>query len=201
MKITDVSSIGAFAEWGLMKDLFIPFREQKKKLEPGKWAAIAVYIDLETNRIAGSAKVEKFLDNTPPTYKTGEKVNLMILSKSDLGYKVIINNIHTGLLYNNEIFKPLIPGERYSGYIKKVRSDEKIDCSLTAPGHEKTGDLSQLILNELDDNGGYLPICDKSDPELIYSTFGCSKKAFKMTIGTLYKEGKIVIEKNCIRLK
>jgi uncharacterized protein len=200
LKAVSVTSSGAFLDWGLTKDIFVPFREQKQKMEVGKWYIVCLYIDHETDRLAASAKVEKFLDNTPPNYQPGQEVDLLIYSQTDLGYSAIINNAHWGVLYKNEVFTHLKPGKKIKGYIKKVRDDEKIDVVLQKPGYEKIDNISQAILDKLEKNNGILKLTDKSDPEEIYRLLGISKKVFKKAIGSLYKERLIVIEENCIRL-
>lgn len=201
LKAVAVKSIGAFLDWGLMKDLFVPFREQKQKMEQGKWYIVTVYLDHETKRLVASAKIEKFLDNLPPDYETGEEVDLLIAGETDLGFNAIINNKHLGILYKNEIFQPLRKGERIKGYIKKIREDEKIDLLLQKPGYAKVDAISMKIINVLKQHNGFLPVTDKSDPETIYELFGVSKKTYKKAIGALFKFRIIDIEDKGIRLK
>jgi uncharacterized protein len=200
LKAVSVTSSGAFLDWGLTKDIFVPFREQKQKMEVGKWYIVCLYIDHETERLAASAKVEKFLDNTPPDYQPGQEVDLLVYSQTDLGYSAIINNAHWGVLYKNEVFTHLKPGKKLKGYIKKVREDEKIDVVLQKPGYGKIDSISQAILDKIENNNGILKLSDKSNPEEIYSLLGISKKVFKKAVGTLYKERLITIEENCIKL-
>ncbi|MFB6317331.1 S1 RNA-binding domain-containing protein [Saccharicrinis sp. FJH54] len=200
MKIVDANNIGAFADWGLMKDLLIPFREQKTKLKKGQDVLIAVEYDFTTQRIFGSTKIEKYLDNIPAEYEEGQEVDLMVWMETDFGYKVIINQQHSGLLYRNQVFQHLESGEIMKGYIQKIREDEKIDCMLTKSGFAKTEGLSGQIIEALEINGGTLQISDKSSPEEIQQLFHCSKKAFKMAIGRLYKEKKITIYPDRITL-
>ena len=200
MKIVDANNIGAFADWGLMKDLLIPFREQKIKLKTGQEVLIAVEFDFTTQRIFGSTKIDKYLDNVPPEYEEGQEVELMVWNETDFGYKVIINQLHSGLLYRNQVFQPLNPGDTMPGFIQKVREDEKIDCMLSKTGFAKTEGLSDRILEALKVNGGTLTVSDKSSPEEIHHLFQCSKKAFKMAIGTLYKAEKIKISPEKITL-
>jgi uncharacterized protein len=200
MKIVDANNIGAFADWGLMKDLLIPFREQKIKLKTGQEVLIAVEFDFTTQRIFGSTKIDKYLDNVPPEYEEGQEVELMVWNETDFGYKVIINQLHSGLLYRNQVFQPLNPGDTMPGFIQKVREDEKIDCMLSKTGFAKTEGLSDRILEALKVNGGTLTVSDKSSPEEIHQLFQCSKKAFKMAIGTLYKAEKIKISPEKITL-
>ncbi len=194
MKAVEVSNIGAFMDWGLPKDLLVPFREQKVKIEKGKDYIVYVYLDDESKRIAGSSKIEKFLDNLPPDYEEGQEVNLLIASHTDLGYKAIINNTHSGILYDNEVFRKLKKGDRPKGYIKKIRSDDKIDLTLDKPGYEKVEGISKYLLDLLKKNDGYLDITDKSPAEEISHRLGISKKNFKKAIGALYKQRIIYLE-------
>jgi predicted RNA-binding protein (virulence factor B family) len=200
LKVVSVSSVGAFLDWGLLKDLFVPFREQKIKMEEGKSYIVHVYIDHESNRIAASSKLDTFLDNIPPDYTVGQEVDLFICSKTEIGYKAIINNTHWGILYNNEVFQKLTKGQYVKGYIKKIRDDEKIDLSLYKIGFEKANSVSDDIIDKLKEHKGFLNINDKSSSEQIYDMFGVSKKAFKMAVGGLYKKRLISIEENGIRL-
>lgn len=200
LQVVSTAPMGAFLDWGLTKDLLVPFKEQKQRMEQGKWYTVALYIDHETDRLAASAKVEQFLDNTPPEFETGQEVDLLIFSKTELGYTAIINHTHTGVLYHNEVFRTLKIGERLKGYIKKVREDEKIDLILDKPGYGKIDDISKEILERLKHSGGYLSLTDKSEPETIYYYLGISKKVFKKAIGSLYKNRLISIDDDGIRL-
>lgn len=201
LRVASVNAIGAFLDWGLPKDLLVPFSEQKQAMKEGYSYMVKVYLDKTTNRIAASAKLDSFLDNLPPDYTEGQEVDLIIVSQTELGYKVIINNLHWGMLYKSEVFQNLERGQRVKGYIKKVREDEKIDVSLTKIGYAKVDDVSAKILNHLKINNGFMAITDKSAPELIYHWFGISKKAYKIAIGNLYKKGLIVLEEGGVRLK
>lgn len=201
LKVVAVTSMGAFLDWGLMKDLFVPFREQKLKMEEGRWYIVTVYLDPETKRLVASAKIEKFLDNLPPDYEAGQEVDLLIASETDLGFNAIINNRHLGVIYKNEIFQPLRKGERIMGFIKKIREDEKIDLLLQKAGYAKVDDISMKIVNVLKKHNGFLPVTDKSDPDTIYELFGVSKKTYKKAIGALFKFRLIDIEDKGIRLK
>lgn len=200
LKAVAITSMGAFLDWGLMKDLFVPFREQKQKMEVGKWYVITVYLDYDSKRLVASAKIEKFLDNLPPEYDAGEEVDLLISGETDLGFNAIINNKHSGVLYKNEVFQPLKKGDRIKGYIKKIREDEKIDLILQKPGYQKVDDISMRIVDVLKEHKGFIAITDKSDPDTIYNLFGVSKKTFKKAIGSLYKFRVISIEDKGIRL-
>ncbi len=201
LKAVTVNQMGAFLDWGLPKDLFVPFREQKQRMEEGKQYIVTAYLDQGSKRLVGTAKIDKFLDNLPPDYEVGEEVDLLISAETDLGFNAIINNRHLGVLYKNEIYQPLKKGMRVKGYIKKVREDEKIDLVLQKPGYEKVDDLSVKIMDALKKNNGFLPITDRSDPELIYKLFGVSKKTYKKAIGALFKFRLIDIEGQGIRLK
>ena len=200
LKVVSVTQVGAFLDWGLPKDLLVPFSEQKNKMQEGNWYVVYIYVDDESRRIVATAKLDKYLDNVPPEYYFGQEVQLMIHSKTDIGYKAIVNNIHWGMLYENEVFRTLKPGEQLTGYIKQVREDEKIDVSLQKPGIESAMDLSDKILLMLKEEGGFLPVTDKSSPETIYSVFGESKKNYKKAVGMLYKNRIITIEPDGIRL-
>jgi predicted RNA-binding protein (virulence factor B family) len=199
MKVKDVSKAGAFLDWGIMKDLLVPFREQKTDMKPEEYHLVYIYLDFITKRIVASARIDKFLDNTPPLYERNQEVDIIIADKTELGYKVIINHSHWGLLYHNEIFRKLTMGERCKGYIKEVRDDDKIDVSLYPMGYNKVDGIVQQIVTALENNNGYLAVSDKSDAEEIYALFACSKKSFKMALGALYKKNLISIEKHGIR--
>lgn len=200
MECKSVNDMGAFLEWGLMKDLLVPFREQKMPMREGKWYLVYVHLDHVTKRIVASARVDKFLDNVPPVYEFNQEVDLLVADETEIGYKVIINNLHWGLVYHNEIYRRLERGEHLKGYIKEVREDEKIDVSLTRLGYEKVEGIAGIILDALKVQKGFLPVHDKSPAEEIYSLFGCSKKSFKQAIGALYKKKLISIEPTGIRL-
>ena len=200
MQVKDVSEIGAFLEWGIMKDLLVPFREQKMPMKKGNWYVVYVYLDNVTNRIVASARIDKFLDNVPPQYEYNQEVDLMVAEETEIGYKVIINNLHWGLLYHNEVFRSLTKGEKLKGYIKEVRDDGKIDVSMHKLGYEKVDGITSQIMETLNHNGGYLPLHDKSDAGAIYALFACSKKSFKKAIGALYRQQLISLEDEGIRL-
>lgn len=200
MEVKSVSNAGAFLDWGLMKDLLVPFREQKMPMREGKWYLVYLRVDQITGRVMASARVEKFLNNVPPKYEPNEEVDLLVADETDIGYKVIINNLHWGMVYYNEVFRRLEKGEHLKGYIKEVREDEKIDVSLSPLGYQRIEGVAGRILETLKVQGGFLPVHDKSEPEVIYSLFQCSKKAFKQAIGTLYKQHLITLEEDGIRL-
>jgi len=200
LKVIAVNNIGAFLDWGLMKDLLVPFSEQKMKMEVGRSYLVFVYLDKITNRIVASAKIDKFLDNIPPDYHEGQEVDLIIENQTEIGFKAIINNTHWGILYKNEVFQSLDKGQQIKGYIKKLREDEKIDLCLEQPGYDKIDAISKQILLILKKNDGFIALSDKSEAGLIYSMFGISKKTFKLSIGRLYRKKLITIEDIGIRM-
>jgi predicted RNA-binding protein (virulence factor B family) len=201
LEVTDISAVGAFLDWGLEKDLLVPFKEQRQKMKIGRWYVVFLEIDSQTDRLYASNKIEKRLQNDFLYVDEGDEVELMVYHKTDLGFSVIVNQIHKGLLYDNEIFKELKVGDKLKGYVKNIREDKKLDISLQPLGYRKTIDPnSKIILNALLDNNGYLNFTDKSSPEEISANFGMSKKAFKKAIGALYKERKIILEKNGLKL-
>lgn len=201
LKVVETNKMGAFLDWGLPKDLLVPFNQQHSPMETGKYYLVRVFLDLTTMRIAASSKLDKFLDIWPAEYKAGDKVDLIIGGKTDLGFKAIINNQHWGLLYDNEIFQPLRIGKKVSGYIKQIRADERIDLSLTRTGNAKVIDFSDTLIAHLKEQDGFSSLHDKTPPEVIKRTLGVSKKTFKATVGNLMKKGIITIEPNGIRLK
>jgi predicted RNA-binding protein (virulence factor B family) len=200
LQVVSVTQVGAFLNWGLPKDLFVPFREQRQPMEEGKKYLVYVYLDTNSKRIAASSKIESFLDNIPVDYDEGEEVDLIIVNETDLGFNAIIDNSHLGVIYKNEVFQTLNPGDKIQGYIKKIRTDGKIDLRLEKIGYEKISSFVDRIIAELQKNKGFLPLTDKSSPEDIYKTFKISKKNFKAAIGALYKKRFISLEENGIRL-
>ncbi|WP_167619867.1 S1 RNA-binding domain-containing protein [Maribellus sediminis] len=200
LEVTAVTKVGAFLDWGLPKDLLVPFSEQKQKMEVGRFYLVYIYLDLVTQRIAASSKLNKYLDNTPPEYKPGEEVTIIITEETEIGYKAVINREHTGILYRNQIFRPVSVGEETKAFINKVRDDEKIDLILDKPGYQKVDPVSDEIVKQLRENNGFMAISDKSSPEMIKAMFGISKKTFKQAIGALYKKRMIRFESDGIRL-
>ncbi|GHV62115.1 GntR family transcriptional regulator [Bacteroidia bacterium] len=201
MKVVAVTDVGAFLDWGLRKDLLVPFREQKVRMVEGCTYIVYAYVDEDSDRIVATEKVHKFLDNSPAEYEAWQEVNLLIMRKTDIGYSVIINNAHTGLIYTNEIFQPLHIGQKLIGYMKEVREDGKIDVALQKPGYDIVEGITKQIMTALADNGGILDISDKSDAEKIYTLFACSKKNYKKAVGLLYKQGLIGVEAEEIYLR
>ncbi|WP_199437482.1 CvfB family protein [Vibrio owensii] len=201
MQVEGVSSTGAFVNWGIKeKDLLIPFSEQRARFTAGQNILVYVYTDKASGRIVGTTKFNKWLDKTPANYEVNEEVNLIIAERSQLGYKAIVNGEHWGMIFPSDVFGKLFIGKKLKGYIKQIREDGKIDLALQKVGVAKMDDLSSKIVELLERKGGFLPLNDKSSPEVIFDAFRTSKGTFKKTIGGLYKAGKIVIEKDGIRL-
>lgn len=200
LRCVEVSGVGAFLDWGLPKDILVPFREQKVRMEPGRFYLVRLFIDEESGRIVASTRLARHLDQTPAPWRGGEKVELMLYAKTPLGYKAIIENTHSGLIYANEVFQDLQPGEKLTGYIADRRPDGKIDLTLNPPGRQRVTDLSDQILAELKARGGFWNIGDHSSAEEIKEELGVSKRTFKQTLGSLLKARKITIEEKGIRL-
>jgi len=194
---------GAFADWGLDKDLFIPHAEQHIPLEKGKSYPVYAYIDSVSGRITGSTFVDKYIPDvvTDEIFKTGQEVNIIILKKTDLGYKVLINQKYCGLLYENELSQPVQIGDEVPAYIKMHREDGKIDISLRKPGYDEVVEARDFIYEKLKSGSGYLPFNDKSDPDEIRNQLGMSKRTFKAAVGSLLKENLVYFEGNGIQLK
>lgn len=201
LQVTMVTEVGAFLDWGLEKNLLVPFREQRERMVEGRWYVVRMMNDEKTDRLYATNKVEKHLQNEALTINEGEEVQILILKKTDLGYSVIIDNLHIGLIYANEIFKEVRVGDKMKGYVKRIREDNKVDISLQPIGYDNFRDVNtKKIVIKLLDNDGFLKLNDKSSPEDIYFHFGISKKAFKKSIGGLYKERKIAFEDGGIKL-
>jgi hypothetical protein len=200
LEVAWVNEYGAFLNWGLMKDLFVPFREQKQKMRVGQSYLIHAHIDEESYRIMASAKVERYLSKEMPTYKEKEKVPVLVWQRTDLGYKVIVENRFSGMLYHNELFQPIEPGMRLEAYVKQVRPDGKLDLTLQLSGGRKVDDFAEVLLKYVQEHRGFIPYHDKSEAEEIYEEFEVSKKTFKKAVGDLYKKRLIQLERNGIRL-
>ncbi|AEX22021.1 MULTISPECIES: S1 RNA-binding domain-containing protein [Vibrio] len=201
MKIEGVNKTGAFVNWGIKdKDLLIPFSEQRTRFSAGQTILVYVYTDKASGRIVGTTKFNKWLDKTPANYEINEQVDLIIAERSQLGYKAIVNGKHWGMIFPSDVFGKLYIGKKLKGFIKQIREDGKIDLALQKVGVAKMDDLSCKIIEQLEKKGGFLPLNDKSSPEAIFEAFRTSKGTYKKTIGGLYKQGKIVIEKDGIRL-
>lgn len=201
LEVAWVNQYGAFLNWGLMKDLFVPFREQKMKMQVGKKYIIHAHLDDESYRIVASAKVDRYLSKEKAPYQPGQEVNILIWQKTDLGFKAIIENAYGGLLYDSEIFQPLRTGMTLKAYVKQVREDGKIDLMLQKPGPAKVDDFSATLLAYIREQGGYTSLNDKSPADEIYATFGVSKKTFKKAVGDLYKKQLVTLEENGIRCR
>ena len=200
LEVAWVNNFGAFLHWGPLKDLFVPFREQKMKMMKVHSYIVHVHLDPETYRIMASAKVEHFLSQDFPPYHTGDQVELLIWQKTDLGLKAIVDGRYGGLLYDTQMFRTLRTGDRVKGYISQVRPDGKLDLSLQCPGQRGVEDFSAQLLQHLQMNGGQTPLGDKSPAEEIYALFGVSKKVFKKAVGDLYRQRLIEISDTGIRL-
>lgn len=201
LEIVEVNDLGAFANWGLPKDLFIPFAEQQHKLRKRQHALVKIYTDKQ-GRIAGSTRVDHWVKDDASGLGVGDQVSLLIADETELGVKAIINHRSWGLLYRNELFRQLRKGQQVTGYIKQVRPDDKIDLSLEKPGFSKgrLDTLGERIIEQLEAGGGQLALTDKSPPDAIYATFGVSKKVFKQALGALYKQRRITLHEQYIKL-
>lgn len=194
LRVNQVNQVGAFMDWGLAnKELLVPFREQRVKMAAGRSYIVYVYVDDVTERIVASAKLDKFLDNKMPRYYHRQKVEVLVVQRTELGYKVIVNNLHWGLLYSNEIYGDINIGDRRVAYIKQVRRDGKIDVTLEMIEKQRVEHLSDAIVAYLQAHGGAMDFTDKSEPQAILATFQCSKKDFKKAIGLLYKQKKVML--------
>ncbi len=200
LKCVAVTGVGAFLDWGLPKDLLVPFREQKTRMEVGKNYLVHVDLDEVSGRIVASTRITRHLDLTPHSFKPGDPVELVIFAKTDLGYKAIVNNTHSGLLFSEGVFQLLQPGERTQGYIATIREDGKIDLTLHAPGRSRVSGLEQRILAELDARGGFWALGDHSSAAEIHDELGVSKRTFKQAVGALLKKRLLQIEDRGIRL-
>ncbi|GAC1424681.1 MAG: S1-like domain-containing RNA-binding protein [Chitinophagaceae bacterium] len=199
LRAVSVTHQGAFLDWGLMKDLFVPRSKQLNGMREGAHYLVKIYIDEQTGRAAATEKIEFELTNEPLTVKEKELVQLTVYRRTDIGYVVIINNLHTGVLHHNEIYRTIQVGDRFEGFIRHIRPDNKIDVAAGKPGYERVEDESGKILRLLKENNGYLPYHDKSSPSAIYDFFGMSKKTFKMVTGNLYKQRKIIFTETGIK--
>ena len=200
LRVAWVNQYGAFLDWGLMKDLFVPFREQKMRMQKDRSYLVHVHLDPETYRIMASAKVERYLSTEHPPYHGGDEVSVLIWQKTDLGFKAIVDNQFAGLLFDDEIFRPLFSGDRVTAYVKQVRPDGKIDLSLQKKGQRAVVDFSDILLQHLQTNGGHSHLGDHSPAEEIYALFGVSKKVFKKAIGDLYRRRLITLQPDGITL-
>ncbi len=200
LKVVDVNQAGAFMDWGLPKDLLVPYGEQISPLKIEQSYTVLAYLDENTNRIAATQKLDSHLSEEAQYFKPGQAVDILIFGKTELGYKAVVNNTHIGLIYKNEVFQTLTHGEKLKGFIKGIREDRKIDLCLQVPGKDAREDLKTRILDHLQKNDGESTLTDKSSPEDIYQCFAVSKKNYKKAIGTLYKKRLISIEEDKITL-
>jgi predicted RNA-binding protein (virulence factor B family) len=200
LEVKDVSEHGAFLDWGLIKDLFVPFREQSRPMEIGERHVVFLYLDQKSSRLIASTKIDRFLENERLTVKEGDEVDLLIWQKTDLGFNAIVNQYHKGLVYANEVFRDLKAGDSLKGYVKKIREENKLDISLQKTGYDVVEPTAQQILDEIKKSAGFLNISDSSSPEDIYKRLQISKKTFKKAIGGLYKQGLIKIAEDGIYL-
>lgn len=200
LKCVEVSDIGAFLDWGLEKHLFVPYREMASKMRKDSWYLVFCYLDEETGRLVASSKTNAFLDNRELTVEPYEEVDLIVANPTDLGVNVIVNEIHQGLIYKDDLFQDVQVGDRLKGWVKKTRADGKIDITLQRPGYRSIEPNAQDILNELSLKNGFLPLTDKSSPDEIQAKLQMSKKSFKKAIGTLYKQRQIEIKDDGIYL-
>ena len=200
LEVAWVNEYGAFLHWGLMKDLFCPFREQKMRMIKGNSYIVYVTIDEDSYRMIATAKVERYLSHERPNYKHGDEVDLLVWQKTDLGFKVIVDNLFQGLVYESQIFKPITTGNRMKGYVDHIRQDGKIDITLQPTGRQNITDFSEQLLQYLKDNGGHCDLGDKSPAELIVDCFKVSKKTYKKAVGDLYRQRLISINDDGITL-
>ena len=200
LEVAWVNEYGAFLHWGLMKDLFCPFREQKMRMVKGNSYIVYVTIDEDSYRMIATAKVERYLSHERPNYKHGDEVDLLVWQKTDRGFKVIVDNLFQGLVYESQIFKPITTGNRMKGYVDHIRQDGKIDITLQPTGRQNITDFSEQLLQYLKDNGGHCDLGDKSPAELIVDRFKVSKKTYKKAVGDLYRQRLISINDDGITL-
>lgn len=199
MKVSDVNDIGAFLEWGIPgKDLLVPFREQRALMKKGGIYLVYVFLDNASKRVVASAKIERYLGNNYPNIKQGQNVEALVYAKTELGYKCIVNNLFQGMLYANELFRPVELSTKIDAYVKRVRNDGKIDLTLSGATGERINSLAEEIYHKLIQSNGTLEVSDKSSPELIKQMFHCSKKDYKKAIGLLYKMQRIRINEDSI---
>ncbi|WP_061237794.1 S1 RNA-binding domain-containing protein [Ectopseudomonas composti] len=200
LKVVDINRVGLFFDWGLPKDLLLPHSEEKRPLQIGDYCVIYLYLDKRTRRLTATARLDRYLDKVPANYQVGQEVDLLVVERTDLGFKAIIDGKHWGLIHKNELFKFIRSGMREKGYIKELRADGKISLSLQPIGQEAASGLAEQIIERLRAQGGMLALGDKSSPELIAEQFRVSKGNFKKAIGGLYKQGLIRIHDDRIEL-
>ena len=197
---SDVNEFGAFMDWGVQKQLFVPFKEQARPMKVGNWYIVYLSMDEQTNRLVGSSKTNKYLNNDTVTLEKFDEIAIMVTHITDLGANVIVNGKHKGLIFINDIFEDIRTGDTMKAFVKSVREDNKIDVVLQSPGYRSIEPNANFILEELKAAGGFMPLHDKSDPQAIKNELGMSKKSFKKAIGTLYKDKQIAIKPDGIEL-
>ena len=200
LRVVETNAVGAFLDWGLDKDLLVPFREQRTRMERGRQYLVMVRVDEGSGRMIATSRYGKFLDQTPPPWRMGDEVALLIDGRTPMGYRAIINGTHTGMLFSNEVFQPLHPGERMTGYIAGVREDGKVDLTLHPPGRARVDDLEERILMEIKARGGYWALGDHSPAAEIHDELGVSKRTFKQATGALFRKRRILIEDGGLRM-
>lgn len=202
LRCVETTDFGAFLDWGLEKHLFVPFKEQPYPMKKGMWFLVYCYLDEETERLTASAKVNHFVDNTILTVKPFEEVEIIVSNQTDLGFNVLVNKKHLGLIFESDVFQDLKTGDKLTGWVKKTRKDNKIDITLQRPGYRSIEPNADRIMEELQLNDGFLPLHDKSSPQEIQDSLEMSKKSFKRAIGTLYKKRQInIVPKEGIYLR
>jgi len=199
LTVVEVNNVGAFLDWGLPKDLLVPYAEQSKPLKEGQSPVVYIYQNKADGRVVASTKIEKFLDKTSHSFSVGDRVDLVITDKTDLGIKAIIDHQYLGMIHNDDLHKKVKYGQKLTGYIKNIRDDQKLDITLQKPGLAGRDALAEKILAEINKNDGVLAISDKSSPDIIAKVFGVSKKQYKTALGKLYKEKVIVIDDNLVK--
>jgi predicted RNA-binding protein (virulence factor B family) len=199
LEVVATTPVGAFLDWGMEKDLFVPFKEQHRKLVEGEHAVVYLYRDEVTDRLLASAKVSKWLEKNEVPLSFNAEVDLLCFEETEIGFRMVVNQKFQGMVFKNETFRPIEVGDSLKGYVRQIRDTGSIDLSLTPIGRKKVGGLAEVILNAIEAEGGFLPMTDKTAPEIIQARFGMSKKAFKEAIGTLYKNRDILLEEKGIR--
>jgi len=200
MRVNQVNEVGAFLDWGIEKDILVPFREQRMKMREGRSYVVFLYLDISSGRVAASNRLQRYLDNSELTVSEGDEVDVMVYERTDLGYKVIINHLHSGLVYASDTPQELHVGQRMTAYIRAIRPDNLIDVSLQPIGYAAVEPNAQTILDALGRNGGFLPLNDRTDPDIIRQRLGMSKKLFKKAVGSLYRDRRITIGDDGIRV-
>ncbi len=201
MEVMALESFGAFVDWGLTKELLVPYPEQPSGMQVGRYYPVFVYLDERSQRLAGSCRLRRFVTPVAEGLAAGEMVNLLIISETDLGYKAVVNHRYWGLLYRNEVFREVLPGDRLRGYVRQVRDDGQLDLTLRRPGYSEVETAADEIRYQLGQRGGRLPLTDKSDPADIYELLNISKKTFKQAVGKLYREQVVTLHEDEIRLR